>query len=794
MLSLTSKRDQQLFQVQNILETLLEATQHFSTLIKKRELHQSIHAFTSIVEGAQAVFPALISLDEDFRRPTKQLEKSLTMIADYLEKGELGKIPEILQFSLHPSFVKLLDTFKTTFNDQKAEKTISIGVFHSKVNPKNVQPKERLDAMQAASDQQNTKLYYFTSKDVHFDTQQVEADTFISNQWERVTVPFPDVISNVGAGMSSQTERQLSRTVPFTNFYVGNKYSLPKRMVKHRKFTELLVPFRVCTDAQKIKDFMENNDRVVFKALGSNRGENIYFVNKKGSRYVLLDQIKERIMNNNDLQHFIENIILKEKNSYIIQKYIHTRTKSDEPYHFRAHVQKDGEGKWTLTHIYPRIGNKKSNLSNISTEGRVEDFPSFLRNELGEKQGVTYEKKILQLSIDVAIHLDKLYNFAISELGLDFAIDDTGRIWMHEANNGPQTAYHEEKRAINTIAYAKYIAENGIMYSNVQKQLGNTQFQVGNSQLSFASLEDSQSIGMMTGQNINTTFTEALQVAATKLEHNFFYFGPKDIDFDRELIKAYFFEDEKWVEKITTYPDVIIDYLKLRGNPDANYIYEELGDVPFTNRWPLHMKNRSDLYNVLNQGREDNVTLPAFKIIERPYDVIRFVNTYGNAILRQQKTNKYKSYSIQKEKNEIYTLFEEGQGNKTYTEHSLRNYIQHLMNKENLIIQQDFTAKSDIVSKTMMHLMLNGDGKWRWINRNDNTHSFSFLQQISPIVEHLHSVYKDTISEVSVTVILDEKQNIFIQDIDLNGTIPSKIKENETAITEATIDYAQSLI
>src|SRR5699024_4043547 len=126
-------------------------------------------------------------------------------------------------------------------------------------------------------------------------------------------------------------------------------------------------------------------------------------------------------------KNFIKNTILSKKGSYIIQRYIHTRTKEDEPYHFRSHVQKDHNGKWQITHIYPRVGNTKSNLSNISTEGRVDDFPAFLRREFGNKQGSYYEQKILELSMEVTQHLDKLYGLALNELGLDFAIDDTGR-------------------------------------------------------------------------------------------------------------------------------------------------------------------------------------------------------------------------------------------------------------------------------------------------------------------------------------------------------------------------------
>lgn len=792
---MTVQKDQQLFQVQNILETLLEATDHFTGLIKEREFHQSIHTFSSIVEGAQAVIPALIALDEDYIQQTKKLERNLFLISGHLEKGELAKVPEILQFSLRPLFVNLSETFKQLVGNQKEEKLVHIGVFHSWANPREFQPRERTDAMVGESIKQNAVLYFFTSKDIDFDNQQIEADVFQDNGWKRVTAPFPDVIQNIGAGRRSQEERRLSRIVPFTSFHVGNKYTLPKRMVKYRKFAELLVPFKVCRDVNDVYTFIENNNRVVFKALGSNRGENIYFVTKKGSRYVILDQKNERIMSNDSFKQFVEDTVLAEKNSYIIQKYIHTRTKADEPYHFRAHVQKNGDGKWHLTHIYPRIGNKKSNLSNISTEGRVEDFPTFLRQEHGDKQGAKYEKEILQLSIDVAMHLDKLYGLSISELGLDFAIDDTGRIWMHEANNGPQTAYHEEKRAMNIIAYAKYIAQNGIMYTRAQRELGNSQFQAQNSQFPYAELQHDASIGMMTGTKINETLTKALEKTAVQTGLNFFYFRPVDIDFDRELIKAHFLEDNEWVPKVVAYPDVIIDYTKLRGNNDASYIYEELSDIPFTNPWPVQNRNRSGIYGQLQQNEGTAALLPHFEKVERPYDVIRFMRQHDCVLLKPQDTANYKTYAIQYELDKTYTLTEKEKNKRTYNENSLKNYIQELMKENNLIVQADATDSEGNTIKKKLHLMLNADGDWTLINSDEMAdNQKAILQQALPLAKHFKSVNTDIVSEMTLTVILDQDRFIQVQEIDPNGTVPGFVTENETAIAKATVNYAQSLI
>lgn len=811
-------KDKQLFQVQNIIDTLQEATDHFATLVKNKELNQSIFMFSSIVEGCQSVITMLNAIDDNFTAHTTKLEQYIMMIAKELEQGNFIKISEIVQFSLKPQLVKLSQTFIDTVGDQQKDQMISIGVFHSWANPREFYPKERVNALVNESKKQKATLYFFTSTDVDFEKEQVNADTFKNNSWERVTVPYPDVINNVGAGRRSHTERKLRRAIPFTSFHVGNKYTLPKRMAKYRKFTELLVPFKVCDNEVTIHSFLAQNNRVVFKALGSNRGENIYFITKRGSRYVLLDQKNERIINKEAFDQFIQQTILRKKGSYIIQRYIHTRTKDDEPYHFRAHVQKNGEGKWQLTHIYPRIGNKKSNLSNISTEGRVENFSAFLCEEFGDKQGATYENEILKLSVDVAWHLDKLYGLALDELGLDFAIDETGRIWMHEANNGPQTAFHEEKRAMNTIAYAKYIAKHGVMYTDAAAKTAATkgQFQANTTDLAFATVDNHPCIGMLVGKQVNDSIAIALAEEAKINNVSLFQFTPKDIDFDRGLIKAFFFEGDEWTPKVAEYPEVIIDRLKLRGKKEAQMIYDELEDIPFTNEWAVHSSKQSEVYESLQSNKEVEKLLVAYQKVSRPRHVFQFIEKYGKVILKSENSSLMNvGYSIAFISNNKYTVIR-GINRKVYTELQLRNFIKEVLKKNAYIVQHDTRTKhaNDELPEVHLHLMKNENDDWAIVSQHVKIQKFLDDGEIEEYKEALpHVVENETvqkqiknisvnaasilernseipISEVSLVTSISEKQDISLFEVDPNG--PGTVYDDKL-FAKAVIKYAESL-
>src|SRR5699024_10357517 len=157
-----------------------------------------------------------------------------------------------------------------------------------------------------------------------------------------------------------------------------------------------------------------------------------------------------------------------------------------------------------------------------------------------------------------AWHLDKLHGLALDELGIDLAIDENGRYWMHEANNSPQTAYFEKERAVYTIAYAIYIAKNGIVHTETSKRPGiKGKFNARSSNIPFAVPDDRPSIGMFPGKIVNDELVSAIAQVAEEENMSFYSFTPKNIDYDEMLIKCYFYEYGELVPKVVEYAVVI---------------------------------------------------------------------------------------------------------------------------------------------------------------------------------------------------------------------------------------------
>src|SRR5699024_6094776 len=145
------------------------------------------------------------------------------------------------------------------FQPSVTERYITIGVFDDKGNRKDLYTKVSIDALNNESILQHTTLLYFSSEDIDFKNNKISSSTYKKNGWIEVEENFPDVINNTRATNKHQqsiTERKLRRMVPFTSFHVGNKFYLPKVMVKHRQFANLLVPFKMVRNKQIVFDYL----------------------------------------------------------------------------------------------------------------------------------------------------------------------------------------------------------------------------------------------------------------------------------------------------------------------------------------------------------------------------------------------------------------------------------------------------------------------------------------------------------------------------------------------------------
>jgi len=76
----------QVNEVQSVLQTLIETTDHLTTLAESEELEQCVYIFASLIEGTEAVFKAILTLPIDVAVEMKNIEKVLQQSLKTLSK------------------------------------------------------------------------------------------------------------------------------------------------------------------------------------------------------------------------------------------------------------------------------------------------------------------------------------------------------------------------------------------------------------------------------------------------------------------------------------------------------------------------------------------------------------------------------------------------------------------------------------------------------------------------------------------------------------------------------------
>ncbi|THF83753.1 YheC/YheD family endospore coat-associated protein [Cohnella fermenti] len=148
---------------------------------------------------------------------------------------------------------------------------------------------------------------------------------------------------------------------------------------------------------------------------------------------------------------------------YIMQPYLDLRGPTGESFDMRVLMQRDGNGGWTEAGIAARIGRFGSVTSNLHGGGTAANASDYLRDLFGDSESASLLGEMRRAARDVIGRLEGSYGI-FCELGLDFGIDRSGRLWFLEANTKPgraSMACAGESAAASAVerplAYARYI-------------------------------------------------------------------------------------------------------------------------------------------------------------------------------------------------------------------------------------------------------------------------------------------------------------------------------------------------
>jgi len=122
---------------------------------------------------------------------------------------------------------------------------------------------------------------------------------------------------------------------------------------------------------------------------------------------------------------------------YIVQRGIHLAQIRGRPFDIRLMMMRDAAEKWNYAGMLAKVAREKSIVTNISKGGYVLSVDDALYRSLGisGEKAIRMKNEIIRLGFMCnEVYSRHMY---LPEIGYDIAIDQSGKIWIIEANIGP---------------------------------------------------------------------------------------------------------------------------------------------------------------------------------------------------------------------------------------------------------------------------------------------------------------------------------------------------------------------
>jgi len=151
---------------------------------------------------------------------------------------------------------------------------------------------------------------------------------------------------------------------------------------------------------------------------------------------------------------------------YQIQQGLHLITIHGRPVDFRALVQKNETGKWSMTSIVARTAGSQHFVSNLARGGTLSTVKeAVLKSNLSGTSSSEAPARLQRAALEIAKGIDAYIPAHFGELGIDLALDANGRVWLLEVNSKPSkndnTPLADNKirpSVRNMIRYSRHLA------------------------------------------------------------------------------------------------------------------------------------------------------------------------------------------------------------------------------------------------------------------------------------------------------------------------------------------------
>jgi len=318
-------------------------------------------------------------------------------------------------------------------------------------------------------------LFLFSPQDVGKTTKRVNGFVPLgSGGWKRKSFPYPDVVIDRYRYTPTQAFKDYvafrkENLFIYANNRLANKWKVHQVLWANEQMHKWL-PETWDYSRAKVKEMLRKYPVIFLKPSNGTGGRGILKVVCKDGAYHLTGRDKQRVKKAavcrtvSSLFAWVEK--WKANQKFIVQQGLSIDLLPKRTVDLRLLIQKNEDGKWSITGQGIRIGKEKSVTSNLHGGGQAIAANDFLLPRFGVQKTHEILAQCHELAHQTAITIEDHFGRMI-ELGLDIGIDTDGRVWLIEVNPKPgrdifralgQTnRFHQSIR--RPIQYAIYLHE-----------------------------------------------------------------------------------------------------------------------------------------------------------------------------------------------------------------------------------------------------------------------------------------------------------------------------------------------
>jgi hypothetical protein len=324
--------------------------------------------------------------------------------------------------------------------------------------------------------------FVFGEEHIDWDQGLIEGYFFVDGGWMKIKVPFPNVVydrlpnrrtERKSELRSLKSRMQADYLIPWYNPGFFSKLDVFERLQQDDRAAEYLPETHQFSSFSVIERMLSNYGNVYVKPANGSLGLGIHQIlfDKYNGYYYCRYRDQEginKLTKFESLEKLMKKIFHKRNLSQmIVQQGISLLRSEKRLIDFRVHTNKDEYGVWQVAAIAAKIAGQGSVTTHVNNGGIVKSLDELFEDRTERE---LYEKKLSEAALILSSILEKNMEGIIGELGFDFGIDKSGKVWLFEANSKPGRSIFKHPKLKNfdlltrklSLSFGIFLAEKAI--------------------------------------------------------------------------------------------------------------------------------------------------------------------------------------------------------------------------------------------------------------------------------------------------------------------------------------------